>query len=145
MCRTVAVASVATAGSRRWAQDLASLTQKHALVAHHRPHSTQVQHTCLSALATCRALFAVDCLQYASWEESQKDFRRARSVWERAIDVDYTNVTFWLKVGGCVCGGGLSCDRLLAVEAYTICATFDGVLLPACDLAARSGPSASAV
>jgi len=38
-------------------------------------------------------------LQYAQWEESQKDFRRARSVWERAIDVDYTNVTFWLKVG----------------------------------------------
>lgn len=38
-------------------------------------------------------------LQYAAWEESQKDFRRARSVWERAIDVEYTNVTFWLKVG----------------------------------------------
>lgn len=35
--------------------------------------------------------------KYATWEESQKDFRRARSVWERAIDVDYTNVTFWLK------------------------------------------------
>lgn len=44
-------------------------------------------------------------LQYAQWEESQKDFRRARSVWERAIDVDYTNVTFWLKVG--VSGSGL--------------------------------------
>lgn len=38
--------------------------------------------------------------QYAHWEESQKDFRRARSVWERAIDVDYTNTNFWLKVGG---------------------------------------------
>ncbi|KAF8063074.1 CRNKL1 [Scenedesmus sp. PABB004] len=35
--------------------------------------------------------------KYATWEESQKDFRRARSVWERAIDVDYTNVPFWLK------------------------------------------------
>jgi hypothetical protein len=49
-------------------------------------------------------VYCVFCLQYASWEESQKDFRRARSVWERAIDVDYTNVTFWLKVGGQ--GGG---------------------------------------
>jgi hypothetical protein len=38
-------------------------------------------------------------VQYAHWEESQKDFRRARSVWERAIDVDYTITNFWLKVG----------------------------------------------
>lgn len=36
--------------------------------------------------------------QYAHWEESQKDFGRARSVWERALDVDYTNTNFWLKV-----------------------------------------------
>ncbi|WIA40318.1 hypothetical protein OEZ86_013688 [Tetradesmus obliquus] len=36
-------------------------------------------------------------IKYAHWEESQKDFRRARSVWERAIDVDYTNTNFWLK------------------------------------------------
>merc|ERR1711871_1559869 len=27
-------------------------------------------------------------IKYAMWEESQKDFRRARSVFERAIDVD---------------------------------------------------------
>jgi hypothetical protein len=38
--------------------------------------------------------------QYATWEESQKDFRRARSVWERALDNDYRNTTVWLKVGG---------------------------------------------
>lgn len=41
----------------------------------------------------------VSCLQYATWEEQQKDFRRARSVWERALDVSYRNVTVWLKVG----------------------------------------------
>ena len=35
--------------------------------------------------------------QYAQWEEAQKDFRRARSVWERAMDVNYTSVTLWLK------------------------------------------------
>jgi hypothetical protein len=36
-------------------------------------------------------------VQYAQWEEGQKDFRRARSVWERALDVSYTNPTTWLK------------------------------------------------
>eukprot|EP00210_Caulerpa_lentillifera_P002945 g2812.t1 len=35
--------------------------------------------------------------KYAQWEESQKDFRRARSVWERALDVTYTNVSVWLR------------------------------------------------
>ena len=39
-------------------------------------------------------------LQYAIWEEQQKDFRRARSVWERGLDVNYRSVTFWLKVRG---------------------------------------------
>jgi crooked neck len=28
-------------------------------------------------------------VKYAQWEESQKDFARARSVWERALEVDY--------------------------------------------------------
>jgi len=36
-------------------------------------------------------------VKYAQWEESQKDFRRARSVYERAIDVDYRNQSLWLK------------------------------------------------
>ena len=36
-------------------------------------------------------------LKYAAWEEAQKDFRRARSVWERALQVDYRNVSLWLK------------------------------------------------
>ncbi|XP_068667558.1 uncharacterized protein [Aristolochia californica] len=35
--------------------------------------------------------------KYAQWEESQKDFDRARSVWERALEVDYRNPTIWLK------------------------------------------------
>ncbi|XP_010261495.1 PREDICTED: crooked neck-like protein 1 isoform X2 [Nelumbo nucifera] len=36
-------------------------------------------------------------IKYAQWEESQKDFARARSVWERALEVDYRNHTLWLK------------------------------------------------
>ncbi|KAK9828970.1 hypothetical protein WJX72_003124 [[Myrmecia] bisecta] len=36
-------------------------------------------------------------MKYAQWEETQKDFRRARSVWERALDVNYRSVTVWLK------------------------------------------------
>eukprot|EP01103_Thecamoeba_quadrilineata_P012753 TRINITY_DN336_c0_g2_i1.p1 TRINITY_DN336_c0_g2~~TRINITY_DN336_c0_g2_i1.p1 ORF type:complete len:676 (-),score=115.55 TRINITY_DN336_c0_g2_i1:129-2156(-) len=36
-------------------------------------------------------------IKYAKWEESQRDFTRARSVFERAIDVDYRNVIVWLK------------------------------------------------
>eukprot|EP00466_Bigelowiella_natans_P021661 jgi/Bigna1/56574/estExt_Genewise1Plus.C_1060008 len=35
--------------------------------------------------------------QYALWEASQKEFERARSVFERAIDVDYKNQSIWLK------------------------------------------------
>ncbi|KAF8101374.1 hypothetical protein N665_0206s0050 [Sinapis alba] len=36
-------------------------------------------------------------VKYAKWEESQKDYARARSVWERAIEGDYTNHTVWIK------------------------------------------------
>ncbi|KAG6520038.1 hypothetical protein ZIOFF_017067 [Zingiber officinale] len=36
-------------------------------------------------------------VKYASWEESQGDFARARSIWERLLDVDYRNPTLWLK------------------------------------------------
>ena len=36
-------------------------------------------------------------LQYATWEENQKDYRRARSVWERALGITYTNPSLWLK------------------------------------------------
>lgn len=49
-------------------------------------------------------------LQYAQWEEGQKDFRRARSVWERALDNDYRNTTVWLKVGLAAAAAPL-CDR----------------------------------
>lgn len=35
--------------------------------------------------------------RYAHWEESQKDFRRARSIWERSLEITYTNVSVWLK------------------------------------------------
>lgn len=36
-------------------------------------------------------------VKYAAWEESQGDFARARSVWERVLEVDYRNPTLWLK------------------------------------------------
>ncbi len=36
-------------------------------------------------------------MQYATWEESQKDYRRARSVWERTIDVNYQSEGVWVK------------------------------------------------
>ncbi|GFO15887.1 pre-mRNA-splicing factor clf1 [Plakobranchus ocellatus] len=36
-------------------------------------------------------------IKYAQWEESQKELQRARSVWERALDVDHRNITVWLK------------------------------------------------
>lgn len=36
-------------------------------------------------------------MKYAQWEESQKDIQRARSIWERALDVDHRNITIWLK------------------------------------------------
>ncbi|KAK2967471.1 hypothetical protein RJ640_000628 [Escallonia rubra] len=39
-------------------------------------------------------------VKYAKREESQKDFNRARSVWERALDVDYRDHAMWLKYAG---------------------------------------------
>lgn len=36
-------------------------------------------------------------IKYALWEASQQEFRRARSIFERAMHADYQNVTVWLK------------------------------------------------
>lgn len=36
-------------------------------------------------------------IKYANWEESQQEFKRARSIFERAIDVDYKSQSLWLK------------------------------------------------
>ncbi|KAI5653329.1 hypothetical protein M9H77_30516 [Catharanthus roseus] len=36
-------------------------------------------------------------VKYANWEESQKDFNRAHSVWERALEAYYDDHTLWLK------------------------------------------------
>jgi crooked neck len=36
-------------------------------------------------------------LKYAAFEEAQRDFERARSVYERALDVDHRNSMLWLK------------------------------------------------
>lgn len=35
--------------------------------------------------------------RYAEWEEKLQEFRRARSVFERAIEIDYKNPSLWLK------------------------------------------------
>lgn len=36
-------------------------------------------------------------IRYARWEEEQREFVRARSIWERAIDNDYRNPVIWLN------------------------------------------------
>ncbi|KAK4987631.1 NineTeen Complex (NTC) component [Elasticomyces elasticus] len=36
-------------------------------------------------------------MRYAAWELEQKEFRRARSVFERALDVDSTQVVLWTR------------------------------------------------
>ncbi|CAD5334086.1 unnamed protein product [Arabidopsis thaliana] len=36
-------------------------------------------------------------VKYAKWEESQMDYARARSVWERALEGEYRNHTLWVK------------------------------------------------
>ncbi|OQR97253.1 pre-mRNA-splicing factor, Crooked neck-like protein [Achlya hypogyna] len=36
-------------------------------------------------------------IKYAQWEESMREFERARSIYERALDVDYKNHSLWLK------------------------------------------------
>ncbi|CAI5739865.1 unnamed protein product [Peronospora destructor] len=36
-------------------------------------------------------------MKYAAWEESQEEFARSRSIFERALDVDYKATTIWLK------------------------------------------------
>jgi len=35
--------------------------------------------------------------KYAAWEEQQKEIDRARSVYERALDIDHRNIPLWLK------------------------------------------------
>jgi crooked neck len=36
-------------------------------------------------------------IKYAMWEETQLEFDRARSVWERSLEIDHRNTTIWLK------------------------------------------------
>jgi crooked neck len=36
-------------------------------------------------------------MRYAAWELEQKEYRRARSVFERALDVDSTSVVLWVR------------------------------------------------
>ncbi|KAJ5135857.1 RNA-processing protein HAT helix [Penicillium bovifimosum] len=36
-------------------------------------------------------------MRYAAWELEQKEFRRARSIFERALDVDPTSVVLWIR------------------------------------------------
>lgn len=36
-------------------------------------------------------------IRYPKWEENQRELDRARSIYERALDVDYKNIRLWLK------------------------------------------------
>ena len=36
-------------------------------------------------------------MKYAQWEQTQQEFERARSIFERGLDVDHRCVTLWLK------------------------------------------------
>lgn len=36
-------------------------------------------------------------IKYAQWEESQSEIQRARSIWERALDIDHRSIPLWLK------------------------------------------------
>jgi crooked neck len=36
-------------------------------------------------------------MRYAAWELEQKEYRRARSIFERALDVDSTNPVLWIR------------------------------------------------
>ncbi|GAP92399.1 putative cell cycle control protein [Rosellinia necatrix] len=36
-------------------------------------------------------------MRYAAWELEQKEFKRARSIFERALDVDATSVVLWIR------------------------------------------------
>ena len=36
-------------------------------------------------------------IKYAEWEESQKEFSQARSVYKRALTIDHQNIVIWLK------------------------------------------------
>ena len=36
-------------------------------------------------------------MRYAQWELEQKEYRRARSIFERALDVDSTSVVLWIR------------------------------------------------
>jgi hypothetical protein len=36
-------------------------------------------------------------LGFDAWELEQKEFRRARSIFERALDVDPTSVVLWIR------------------------------------------------
>jgi hypothetical protein len=54
---------------------------------------------CLSSCFLFRPFFLSlsPATQYAKWEAAQHEFDRARSIWERCLDIDYTNVLVWQK------------------------------------------------
>ena len=46
-----------------------------------------------------RARFSINVwVKYAQWEESQFELERARSVWERALNIEPRNLNLWLKL-----------------------------------------------
>jgi crooked neck len=46
-----------------------------------------------------RARFSINVwVKYAQWEESQFELERARSIWERALNIEPRNLNLWLKL-----------------------------------------------
>lgn len=105
-------ASMAQFGSRYAPFSLGQAAVNHPLPLPHPHHKTLVNlpiraplHSVHVTLQWCSSRGTPHKLnsplvasQYATWEEQQKDFRRARSVWERALAIEYRNVSLWLKV-----------------------------------------------
>ena len=45
-----------------------------------------------------RQKYHIGCwMKYCAWEEHQGEFARARSIYQRALEIEYKNTTIWLK------------------------------------------------
>ncbi|KAG6405823.1 hypothetical protein SASPL_133417 [Salvia splendens] len=91
------------ASSREADPNLGYLTKKETEVKLPRPIRVKnktpasIEITAEQILREARERQESVCVKYAKWEESQKDFKRSRSVWERALKVGYRDHTLWLK------------------------------------------------
>lgn len=68
------------------------ITDKEELVEYQRTKRQDFENQ----IRRQRNLIGIWC-KYGLWEASQKEYENARSVFERALDVDYRNQTIWFK------------------------------------------------